>query len=96
MPIWSWTSLSFAYLEFKRTVVAEPLCRGVKEPDCAEEERPVLVVEEAVEGVEDGHADGLGRGGDVSAADAVAAVVLEEVVEYEAQLGVCQSNNARC
>ena len=72
-------------MELKLTVWAQPLCRGVKEPGGAEEERSVLVVEEGVEGVEEGHADGLGGGG------ANAAVVLEEVVEYEAQLGICQN-----
>ena len=63
----------------------EPLCRGIKEPGRAEEKRSVLVVEEGVEGVEDGHANGI------VAAGAAAAVVLEEVVEHEAQLGICRS-----
>ena len=62
----------------------QPLCGGVEESGGAEEERPVLVVEEGVEGVEDGRADGL-------AAAAVAAVVLEEVVQHKAQLGICGS-----
>ena len=63
----------------------QPLCGGVEESGGAEEERPVLVVEEGVEGVEDGRADGL------AAAAAVAAVVLEEVVQHKAQLGICGS-----
>ena len=76
-------------MELKLTVRAQPLCRGVKEPGGAEEERSVLVVEEGVEGVEEGHADGLGGGGAVPTA--VAAMVLEEIVEYEAELGICQN-----
>ena len=65
----------------------QPVCGGVEESGGAEEERPVLVVEEGVEGVEDGRADGL-----AAAAAAVAvAVVLEEVVQHKAQLGICGS-----
>ena len=73
-----------AQFELIRTVSAQqPLGRGVEEPGCAEEERSVLVDEEGVEGVEDGRADGL---------LVSAAVVLEEVVEDEAQLRICRSN----
>ena len=63
----------------------QPLCGGVEESGGAEEERPVLVVEEGVEGVEDGRADGL------AAAAVAVAVVLEEVVQHKAQLGICGS-----